>query len=340
MPLFIKPQFNSVWAATGVRLTPEPAKISQGWVVEIPPYEYENWSANRQDALLAHLNQLGVPQWDGTVEYQAGKSYVQGTTTGVVYKAITTNTSINPELDVSNNWQVAFESGGSALLKAQNLADVPDKAAARSNLGIATTEFYDGRYLVKGSNLADVPNKASARQNIDVYSRGEVYTRQQVEMLLPVGQFSYFAAFAAPPGWIVADGRALSQAQYPRLFALFGTYWGGTGTTFNIPDLRGEFVRGLDLGRGVDPSRSFGSIQQSQNLFHSHSLNDPGHNHGQAASAGNSGVGAAFDASSEAIYGYNYTTPSGTGITMNNSGGNESRPRNMALLPCISTGVF
>ena len=82
MPLFTKPQFNSVWAATGVKLTPEPAKISQGWVVEIPPYEYENWSANRQDALLAHLNQLGVPQWDGTVEYQAGKSYVQGTTTG------------------------------------------------------------------------------------------------------------------------------------------------------------------------------------------------------------------------------------------------------------------
>ena len=78
MPLFAKPQFNSVWAATGTRLTPDPAKISQGWIVEIPPHEYENWSQNRQDALLAHINQVGIPMWDATVEYQAGKSYIQG----------------------------------------------------------------------------------------------------------------------------------------------------------------------------------------------------------------------------------------------------------------------
>lgn len=166
MPLFTKPQFNSVWASAGTKLTPEPAKISQGWVVEIPPYEFDNWIQGRQDQLLAHINQVGIPMWDQTVEYQAGKSYTQGTTTGVVYRAVTTNTNVNPELDIQGNWTVAFEATGQALLKANNLSDVPDKALARENLGIATTPFYDGRYLAKDSNLADVPNKSTARNNL------------------------------------------------------------------------------------------------------------------------------------------------------------------------------
>lgn len=166
MPLFTKPQFNSVWASTGTKLSPIPAKISQGWIVEIPPYEYDNWLQGRQDQLLAHINQVGIPMWDATVEYQAGKSYIQGTTTGVVYRAVTTNTNVNPELDIQGNWTVAFEATGQALLKANNLSDVPDKALARENLGIATTPFYDGRYLARDSNLADVPNKASARNNL------------------------------------------------------------------------------------------------------------------------------------------------------------------------------
>ena len=166
MPLFTKPQFNNVWASSGTKLMPETTKILQGWVVEIPPYEFDNWIQNRQDALLAHINQVGIPMWDQTVEYQATKSYVQGTTSGVVYRAVTTNTNVNPELDIQGNWTVAFQASGQALLKSQNLADVPDKAAARDNLGIATTAFYDGRYLQSGNNLSDVPNKATARNNL------------------------------------------------------------------------------------------------------------------------------------------------------------------------------
>lgn len=200
MPLFTKPQFNNVWASTGTKLTPDVAKISQGWVVEIPPHEFDNWMQNRQDALLAHLNQLGIPQWDSTVEYQAGKSYVQGTTSGVVYRALATHTNINPEIDISNNWVVAFQSSGTALLKVNNLSDVPDKAQARVNLGIATTEFYDGRYLIKTNNFADVPNKASARGNMDVYSRQEVL--DLINNMQPAGEISAFAR-TTPPRWLV-----------------------------------------------------------------------------------------------------------------------------------------
>lgn len=166
MPIYNKPLFNSVWAANGEKTAPTDAKINQGWVVEIPPHQYENWISNRQDQMLAHINQYGIVEWDSSTEYQANKSYAQGVTTGNVYRALTTNTGINPETDANNNWTIAFERSGLSLLKSQNLADVPDKAAARTNLGIATTADYDARYLLKSSNFADVPNKASARSNL------------------------------------------------------------------------------------------------------------------------------------------------------------------------------
>lgn len=317
MALFTKPQFNNVWASTGAKLTPEVAKINQGWVVEIPPHEFDNWMQNRQDALLAHLNQLGIPQWDNTVEYQAGKSYVQGVSTGVVYKALTTHSNVNPETDIQNNWVVAFQPSDTVLLKANNLADVPDKAQARVNLGIATTEFYDGRYLLKSANLADVPNKSSARGNLGVYSRQEVI--DLLDAMTPAGEVAPFARTTAPDGWLACDGATVSRTTYARLFAAIGTTFGaGNGTTtFKLPDLRGEFIRGWDAGRGVDISRAFGSNQSDELKSHTHTYR------GATITAGGadpSGSGFTFQAGA-------------TGAT----GGNETRPRNIALLYCIRT---
>ncbi|SEF19456.1 MULTISPECIES: phage tail protein [unclassified Variovorax] len=72
-----------------------------------------------------------------------------------------------------------------------------------------------------------------------------------------------FAANSAPPGWLKANGAAVSRTAYAALFAAIGTTFGaGNGTTtFNLPDLRGEFPRGWDDGRGVDTGRVFGSSQ-------------------------------------------------------------------------------
>ena len=73
----------------------------------------------------------------------------------------------------------------------------------------------------------------------------------------------YFPLSAAPAGWIAADGSAISRTTYALLFSKIGTLFGaGNGTTtFNLPDLRGEFVRGWDNGRGVDSGRTLGSAQ-------------------------------------------------------------------------------
>ncbi len=79
----------------------------------------------------------------------------------------------------------------------------------------------------------------------------------------PVGTIQYFAMDTPPAGYLKADGTLVSRTVYADLFAAIGTTYGaGDGTTtFALPDLRGEFVRGFDDGRGVDGGRVFGSTQ-------------------------------------------------------------------------------
>lgn len=82
---------------------------------------------------------------------------------------------------------------------------------------------------------------------------------------VPIGTIAAHPA-NIPGGWLECDGSAISRTDYAGLFAEIGTNYGaGDGsTTFNLPDLRGEFVRGLDNGRGVDSARALASAQLDQ----------------------------------------------------------------------------
>src|SRR5690554_986065 len=88
MALIDKPDLTEVWASGGASVKPSDEKIQLGWGAEVPPFQYENWIQNRQDQFLAHINQRGIPVWDGLTEYEGGGlSYVQGSN-GVVYKSV------------------------------------------------------------------------------------------------------------------------------------------------------------------------------------------------------------------------------------------------------------
>lgn len=88
----------------------------------------------------------------------------------------------------------------------------------------------------------------------------------------PSGMIMTFAADYAPAGWLKANGAAVSRTAYANLFAAIGTRFGtGDGySTFNLPDLRGEFMRFWDDGRGVDSGRVFGSVQSDNTRRHIH----------------------------------------------------------------------
>ena len=81
-------------------------------------------------------------------------------------------------------------------------------------------------------------------------------------LVLP-GTTVLWCAPVVPAGYLELAGQAISRTTYSALFALFGTTYGsGNGsTTFNLPDLRGEFVRGWDHGIGIDSGRTLGSHQ-------------------------------------------------------------------------------
>lgn len=83
------------------------------------------------------------------------------------------------------------------------------------------------------------------------------------EIGTPAGIIDTFAGAAAPLGYLLCHGQSVSTAAYPALFNAIGYTYGGSGGSFNVPDMRGVFLRGLDAGRGVDSGRKLGSIQQS-----------------------------------------------------------------------------
>ena len=83
---------------------------------------------------------------------------------------------------------------------------------------------------------------------------------------MQAGMILYTAASSAPTGFLKADGSVLNRVDYPDLFTAIGTFYGeGDGqTTFKLPDLRGEWVRGWDNGRGVDEGRGFGEWKDGE----------------------------------------------------------------------------
>ena len=111
----------------------------------------------------------------------------------------------------------------------------------------------------------------------------------------PAGILGSFAMTTAPAGWLECNGAAVSRASYSSLFAAVGTVWGaGDGTTtFNLPDFRGEFMRGFDNGRGVDAGRVFGveQLDALQNIIGSVLGVEAAHSNGMT-STGAFGIGA------------------------------------------------
>lgn len=102
---------------------------------------------------------------------------------------------------------------------------------------------------------------ASATQALSA-NQGRILS-ERINKAVPAGVVLHTAASVAPDGWLLCNGAAVSRTAYADLFAAIGTAYGaGNGTTtFNVPDLRGEFIRGADGGRGVDSGRALGSAQ-------------------------------------------------------------------------------
>jgi microcystin-dependent protein len=167
----------------------------------------------------------------------------------------------------------------------------------------------------------------------------------------PTGSIFAFAATTVPSGYLECNGASVSRTTYGSLFSVIGTTYGSAdGASFNVPDLRGHFVRGWDNSRGVDPARALGSTQAFAVGPHGHTATSTGtaasagdHTHTIPPASTGSGATAAFD--SGLATGGSLTTGSGGAhthtlsitTTVDSNGGTESRPVNTAMMYIIKT---
>lgn len=150
------------------------------------------------------------------------------------------------------------------------------------------------------------------------------------------GIVAYHAANSVPAGWLKCNAAAVSRTVYAALFAKIGTVYGvGDGsTTFNVPELRGEFIRAFDDARGADSGRVLGTPQDDRMQGHGHSLKSPYIGIFSYRTSGGAytlmGGGTLADVGVNTI-----GVPSNDGSHGAPRVDAETRPRNVALLACI-----
>ena len=171
-------------------------------------------------------------------------------------------------------------------------------------------------------------------------------TKAYVDLASPAGIIAPFAGTSAPSGWLACQGQAVSRTTYATLFAAISTTWGsGDGsTTFNLPDLRGMFVRGTGTNATGSSSGavgpSVGAYAADTYLNHNHTATDSGHTHNyNVRSANRSADGPGGDLWDGVSTNGGTTTTGYANITVATSttGGTETKPKNYGVLYIIKT---
>jgi hypothetical protein len=179
---------------------------------------------------------------------------------------------------------------------------------------------------------------------------------------VPAGTVIWYAGRTAPTGYLAAMGQELYKADYDDLWQAL-SYPGATedaerigiygnpsdNEKFALPDLRGQFVRGVDEPygtnnpRGKDSGRQLGSDQGDQNQSHNHSGStaDTGGIHTHTVPLSIQGNSSSGGGGNNEVKGNNTGTSQhdghGHNLTITSDGGTEARPTNIALLGCIKT---
>ena len=227
------------------------------------------------------------------------------------------------------------------LKKGAIVADSVGDFNANQYLQIGSNNVNSYLYNKKSGKYLSMRNDGALR-----YDGKRLLNVDDLAGMIPSGAVMYFAGQTAPTGWLKANGAAVSRSTYAALFAAIGTTYGaGDGrSTFNLPDLRSEFVRGWDDGRGIDSGRAFGSAQSDaiRNIQGSIEALYSGYRYtlytkadGAFGTEFDDGVSATFSSSKgdsdhnnrkkRVVFDASRSVPTA----------DENRPRNIALLACI-----
>lgn len=170
-----------------------------------------------------------------------------------------------------------------------------------------------------------------------------------------VGEIRIFSWDWAPKGWLLCNGASLPMSQYQALYALLGQTFGGSGTNFNLPDLRGRTP--INYGYGADGHAYQMGEKGGAETVQLQITNLPAHNHTVSAVAATKGNVAGLNGNFPATVGYNtgktaasniYASPQNAmalaadSVSIVGGGGAHQNMQPFAVVNyCIaSTGVF
>ena len=247
------------------------------------------------------------------------------------------NTTITGTLSVSGDFDCAAGSIDEAEI-ADNAVTLAKMAGGTDGNLITYDASGDPAYVATGS----------AGQLLTSNGTGAAPTFQTSgAAVVAVGTVIWYAGSSAPTGYLKANGDSIANgsgttqgvtANFAALYAIVGA---------NLPDLRGEFIRGFDDGKGTDSGRAIRSTQTDQNESHTHTatsvVTDGGHTHSGDVHAARHDSGTMGSGDTHQLVGNSErslsinsaTTGISVATTNATQGGTEARPRNVALLACI-----
>ena len=288
--------FDMAWGENGGRFDWQPAQYRQGWATigDVPP----------------------------SVEQFNALHYLQDEKANFLYRQLA-----DVVAKAGNQYT---ETAATSLLLDSIQKIIRDSAASDKQAGVMK--------VLNVLNSTDTLSALSAAQgkalNDAIAAINALLAGYTANSFCPSGMVMTFAADYAPAGWLKANGAAVSRTLYANLFAAIGTRFGaGDGySTFNLPDLRGEFARFWDDGRGVDAGRALGSFQGDaiRNITGFVSMSGGFFDGvgGVFAASGNTANSAAAQANGQSD---DFTFDASRMVPT----ANENRPRNIALLACI-----
>jgi len=110
------------------------------------------------------------------------------------------------------------------------------------------------------------------------------YTINYISIAPPVGSIMAFTVGTSPDGWLLCDGTYYGKTVYSALYAVIGSTFGVSDTSFNVPNYQGAFLRGTGTN-GVYSGPSLNASQTHATQTHTHIassvVTDPGHTHSQ-----------------------------------------------------------
>lgn len=244
-------------------------------------------------------------------------------------------------IDISNS--IATTSFVHTLVDATVTNSVANYASYVSNT-YATLVDLELYAPINNATLTGIPHAPTANSNTNTTQIATTeFVEQQISYVaaVPPGAIFHFPSTFLPVGYLQCDGSLVSRTTYPDLYKAIGTTFGqGDGIrTFQLPDLRGQFIRGWDSTGLVDPYRVMGTKQEDAMQGHFHEpLGKKVRNEQFGFNVWSTGA-------------QNHGAPTGSGSEPEATTGgpvtdevhgapriaSETRPKNISLVACIKT---